>query len=63
MIHKKLSSTHYLNVNILSLDGDSLGNGALGCTPYSEETSIMASSVYGADGNDGGVGGIQVHPL
>jgi hypothetical protein len=56
MIHKKLSSTHYLTVNILGLNGDSMENGALGCTTFSEKTSIMVVSVDGVDGNGGGSG-------
>jgi hypothetical protein len=57
MIHKKLSSTHYLTVNISGLDGDSLENGTLGCTTCSEETSTVTTSLDGAGGNGGrGVG-------
>jgi hypothetical protein len=56
MIHKKLSSTHYLIVNISGLDGDFLANGALGCTTCSKETSTMETLVDGADGNGGGGG-------
>jgi hypothetical protein len=56
MIHKKISSTHYLIVNISGFDGDLLEKGALGCTTYSEETSTMESSVDGANGNGGGHG-------
>jgi hypothetical protein len=56
MIHKKLSSTHYLTVNISGLDGDSLENGALGCTPCSEETSTLVDLVDGANVNGGGGG-------
>jgi hypothetical protein len=51
MKHKKLSSTHYLTVNISSLDGDSLADGALCCTTCSETTSTVVVSVGGADGN------------
>jgi hypothetical protein len=77
MKHKKLSSTHYLTVNISGLDGDSLADGALGCTTCSETTSTVAVSVDGADGNGGGggwhtgwcdgrgggMGGLHVNPL
>ena len=56
MKHKKLSSMHYLTVNILGLDGDSLAYGALGSTTFSETTSTMEFSIDGADGNDGGGG-------
>jgi hypothetical protein len=56
MIHKNLSSTHYLTVNISGLDGESLTGGVLGCTTYSEETSTVEASVDGTDGNGGGGG-------
>ena len=56
MIQKKLSSTHYLTVNISSLDGESLESEALGCTTCFEETSTVEASVDGADGNGGGGG-------
>jgi hypothetical protein len=45
---------HYLTLNILGLDGDSLADGALGCTTLSERTSALEVSVDEADGNDGG---------
>ena len=45
---------HYLTLNILGLDGDSLVDGALGCTTLSERTSTLEVSVDEADGNDGG---------
>ena len=45
---------HYLTLNILGLDGDSLANGALGCTTLSERTPTLEVSVDEADGNDGG---------
>jgi hypothetical protein len=54
MILKKLSSTHYLTVNISGLNGDSLANGALGCKSYSKETYFVPASVDGADGDGGG---------
>jgi hypothetical protein len=56
MKHKKLSSMHYLIVNISGLDGDSLEDGALGCTTYSETTSTVVVLVDGADENGGGGG-------
>jgi hypothetical protein len=56
MIHKKLSSTHYLTVNISGLSGELLEGGALGCTTYSKETSTMVALVDGANGNGGGGG-------
>jgi hypothetical protein len=56
MIHKKLSSTHYLTVNLSSLDGESLTSGVLGCTNCSEETSTMETSMDGVNGNGGGDG-------
>ena len=46
---------HYLTVNISGIDGDSLEDGALGCTTYSKTTSIVAISVDGAE--SGGVDG------
>ena len=70
MIHKKISSTHYLTVNISGLDGDSLADGALGCTNFYEATSTITVSVDKADGNGGGggihvvlMGGLHVNPL
>jgi hypothetical protein len=54
MKHKKLSSIHYLTMNISGLDEDSLVDGSLGCTTYSETTSIVAISIDGDNGNDGG---------
>jgi hypothetical protein len=41
---------HYLTMNILGLNGDSLVDGALGCTTCSATTSIVAVSIDGADG-------------
>jgi hypothetical protein len=41
-------------MNISGLDGEPLIGGALGYKTYSEETSTMAASVDGADGNGGG---------
>jgi hypothetical protein len=38
-------------MNISGLDGDSLENGALGCTIFSEETSTMVTLVDWDDGN------------
>jgi hypothetical protein len=58
MIHKNLSSTHYLTVNISGLDGDSLTGGMLNCTNNTEETYIVEASVDNIDGNSGWVGGI-----
>ena len=45
---------HYLTMNILGIDGDSLTDGALGCTTYSETTSTMVVSVNGAKSGGGG---------
>jgi hypothetical protein len=56
MIHKNLSSTHYLIMHMLGIDGDSLVGGALGCKICSEETSIVEASMDGANGNGGGGG-------
>jgi hypothetical protein len=56
MIHKKLSSTHCLTMNISGLDEELLTGGALGCTTCSKETSIVEASVDGAYGNGGGGG-------
>jgi hypothetical protein len=55
MIHKKLSSTHYLTMNILVLDVELLVGGALIFKTCSEEKSTMEALVDGVDGN--GVGG------
>jgi hypothetical protein len=52
--HKKLSSMHYLIANISSIDGDSLADGALGCTTYSKTTSTVAVSVDGIKSGGGG---------
>jgi hypothetical protein len=46
---------HYLTVNILGIDGDSLEDGALGCTTFYETTSTLAVSVDGAKSGGGGV--------
>jgi hypothetical protein len=54
MKHKTLSSIHYLTVNILGTDGDSLEYGALGCTTCSKTTSIVAVFVDGAKSGGGG---------
>jgi hypothetical protein len=43
-------------MNIWGLDGESLACEALGCTTFFEETSTVAASVDGVDGNDGGGG-------
>ena len=59
MKHEKLSSMHYLTVNISGIDGDSLVDGALGCTTYSKTTSTVAISIDGAE-SGGGVRGRQV---
>jgi hypothetical protein len=56
MIHKKISSTHDLTVNISDLDGESLEGGSIGCTTCYEASSTMETSVDGADGNGGGGG-------
>jgi hypothetical protein len=56
MIHKKLSSTHYLTMNISGLDGESLAGGALRLYNLLQETSIVVASVDGANGNGGGGG-------
>ena len=56
MIHKNLSSTHYLTMNILGLDGESLAGGALSYMTYSEKTSIVTTSMDGTDGNGCGGG-------
>jgi hypothetical protein len=45
---------HYLTVNISGIDGDSMADGALGCTTYFETTSTMAVSVDGAKSGGGG---------
>ena len=56
MKHIKLLLMHYLTVNISGINGDSLVDGALGCTTWSETTSTVAVSVDGADGNvEGGL--------
>jgi hypothetical protein len=44
MKHKKLSLMHYLTMNISGLDGDSLADGALGCT-----TSTVGVSFDGVE--------------
>jgi hypothetical protein len=54
MKHEKLSSMHYLTMNISGIDGDSLADGALGCTTCSETTSTVAVSVDGAESGGGG---------
>jgi hypothetical protein len=59
MKHKKLSSMHYLTVNISGLDEGSLENGALDCKTFSETTSIVAVSVDAANEN-GGQGGWHI---
>jgi hypothetical protein len=56
MIHKNLSSTHYLIVNISSLDGESLTGGVIRCTTCSEETCIVEAPMDGANGNGSGGG-------
>jgi hypothetical protein len=56
IIDKNLSSTHYLTMNISSLDGESLTGGVVGCKTCSEATSIVAAMVDDEDGNNGGVG-------
>jgi len=43
-------------MTISGLGGESLVDGALDYTIYSEETSIVVASVDGADGNGGGGG-------
>jgi hypothetical protein len=43
-------------VNNLGNGGESLAGGALRCTTFSEETSIVEASVDGIDGNGGGGG-------
>jgi hypothetical protein len=45
---------HYLTMNISGIDGDSLEDGALGCTTCSETTSTVAVSVDGAESGGGG---------
>jgi hypothetical protein len=54
MKHKKLSSMHYLTLNISGIDGDSLEAGALGCTTFFEIASIVIVSVNGAKSGGGG---------
>jgi hypothetical protein len=67
MKHKKLSSMHYLTMNISGLDGGSLENGALDCKTFSETTSIVAVSVDAVDinGGQGGwnIGGVDGCPM
>jgi len=48
MIHKKISSTQYLTMNILGLNGESLVCGAVGFTTCFEETSIVLAYVDGS---------------
>jgi hypothetical protein len=54
MKHEKLSSIHYLIVNISDIDGDSLEDGALSCTTWSETKYTMEVSI---DGDESGGGG------
>ena len=42
---------HYLIVNILGINGDSMEDGALGCTTYFETTSTITIFV---DGDESG---------
>jgi hypothetical protein len=56
MIHKNLSSTHYLTMNISGLGGDSMEGGALGCRTCDEATFTVVASMDGDDGNGGGGG-------
>jgi hypothetical protein len=44
---------HYLIVNILGIDVDSLEYGALGCTTCSETTSTVTVSIDGAKSGGG----------
>jgi hypothetical protein len=57
--HKKISSRHYLTVNISGINGDSLADGALGCTTCFKTTSTVASLSMGLKVVVG-VGGRQV---
>ena len=45
---------HYLIVNISGIDGDSLADGALGCTTFSQKTYVVAIFVDGAESGGGG---------
>ena len=54
MKYEKLSSIHYLTVNISGIDGDSLEDEALGCTNFYNTTSILIVSI---DGDESGGGG------